>query len=300
LTRGEAAQHNKKYMQKGQALVVVLLILGVIATVGLSVASRSVTEVRVSTTQEESARALEAAEIGLEKYLGGVSLPAPGTKVNVPDINAGYYIPSVDDIGGSNNFYKVPYELVAGDIATVDMPACSPVDGQNCTHLKVCWGESATSPKIEISFYYLLRDAANQGRVAVRRIGFDPNSTSPYPGFVFGNSHVHANYNCGSGAMKWGTQISLSGDAFGDIDLNLAVNKLLLVRVRMLGNGSDSEPVSMQIAGNGIFPLQGGEVTAIGEAGESIQKVKATVVLWDLPPMFDSAVFSGKSIISPI
>ena len=54
-----------KSMKSGQALIVVLLILGVVTTVALSIASRSVSEVAVSTTQQESAQALAAAEAGV-------------------------------------------------------------------------------------------------------------------------------------------------------------------------------------------------------------------------------------------
>ena len=58
--------------KSGQALLVVLLMLGVALTIGISIASRSTTEVEISTTQQEAARALEAAETGIEKALGGV------------------------------------------------------------------------------------------------------------------------------------------------------------------------------------------------------------------------------------
>ena len=58
-------------MKSGQALVLVMMVLSVALTVGLSIATRSTNEVKVTSSQEESARALEAAEAGLEKALGG-------------------------------------------------------------------------------------------------------------------------------------------------------------------------------------------------------------------------------------
>jgi type II secretory pathway pseudopilin PulG len=280
-------------MQKGQVLAVVLLILGVVATVALSVASRSVTEVRVSTTQDESSRALEAAEIGLEKYLGNLSPPAPGDKVIVPDINAGYYIPSINT-GGAERFYTVPYSLVEGDIATVDLPWCQ--DGA-CTMLRVCWGDGTPiSEKVEVSFFYVMGDAANQGRVAVRRAGFDPAGT--YPGFVTGSSRIHTNRTCSTDkTYNYETQIMLNDDALG-VALGLGpwpANRLLFVRIRMLGNGQTAKGLAVELINKNI-PTQGGEVVAIGEAGETIQKVRATVQQWDLPPMFDSALFSGTNL----
>ena len=53
----------------GQALVIVILVMVVALTVGLSVVSRSVTNTRVTTEEENSQRALSAAESGVERAL---------------------------------------------------------------------------------------------------------------------------------------------------------------------------------------------------------------------------------------
>ena len=93
-------------MRTGQVLIVTILILGVIATVGLSIATRSTTELAVSTTVDESSRALEAAEVGLERYLGGVPHPTSrpewggGGSGNVPDTQATYVGPTPLGFGG--------------------------------------------------------------------------------------------------------------------------------------------------------------------------------------------------------
>ncbi|GEM_PF-527299 len=55
--------------QKGQALLVVVLVMVVSLTVGLSVASRSVTNLRITTEEENSQRAFSAAEAGVEEAL---------------------------------------------------------------------------------------------------------------------------------------------------------------------------------------------------------------------------------------
>ena len=104
-------------MRRGQVLVVTLLILSVIVTVALSIASRSVTEVSVSTTQDESSRALEAAEIGLERYLG----TQKAEQQNVDTIKASYNVPPPTDIGTKTSF-AIPYDLEEGDVATIDLP----------------------------------------------------------------------------------------------------------------------------------------------------------------------------------
>lgn len=283
-------------MQKGQVLAVVLLILGLVATVGLSLASRSVTEVRVSTTQEESARALEAAEIGLERYLGELIEPTPGVKTDLPDIDAGYYIPSVGTIG-KESFYKVPFPLVEGDVATVDTPTCTGGLGNTCPKIDICWAKDdpPAERKIEISFFYVMGDGPNAGRVGIRRIGFDPENV--LPGFTDDSIVEGATCDTTDTTYDYGVTLKLNSDNKG-VDLNLGTNSLLFIRVRMLGNGSIAEPVALAFGvGNAIFPQQGGEVIAVGEAGESVQKVKAKVLLWDLPPMFDGPIFAGGNLI---
>ena len=66
--------------ESGQALILVLLSLSVVLTLVLYVVSRSVTDVAVSSQQEESVRAFSAAEAGIEKTLvigTGNATPAP-------------------------------------------------------------------------------------------------------------------------------------------------------------------------------------------------------------------------------
>lgn len=55
--------------ERGQVLLIVVLIMVVSLTVGLSVSLRSITNVRSSTEEEQSQRALSAAEAGIEQAL---------------------------------------------------------------------------------------------------------------------------------------------------------------------------------------------------------------------------------------
>src|SRR4030065_2004501 len=54
---------------RGQILIIFLLILVVAAAIVLSVASRTVTEIRTTTTSDESNRAYFAAEAGVEEAI---------------------------------------------------------------------------------------------------------------------------------------------------------------------------------------------------------------------------------------
>src|SRR3989344_2066165 len=62
--------------QKGQVLLIVVLVMIVALTVGLSLISRSVTNLRTSTEEAESQKALAAAEAGVEQALKLGTAPA--------------------------------------------------------------------------------------------------------------------------------------------------------------------------------------------------------------------------------
>jgi len=123
-------------VRSGQALIIVLLILGVVTTVGLSIASRSVSEVAVSTAQSESAQALAAAEAGVEAALGGIAAPTiTGSTINVTSTPA----PMADSV-------LIADALAAGQVATINL-----VDyGGN--NVRVSWDDGNAG--LESAYYY--------------------------------------------------------------------------------------------------------------------------------------------------
>ena len=62
---------KKHTAQNGQVLLIVLLVMVVGLTMGLSVASRSTTDVKISNQLEQSSQAFSAAEAGIESALKG-------------------------------------------------------------------------------------------------------------------------------------------------------------------------------------------------------------------------------------
>lgn len=58
-----------KTSERGQVLLIIVLVLVVSLTVGLALVSRSITNLRTSTEEENSQRALSAAEAGIEQVL---------------------------------------------------------------------------------------------------------------------------------------------------------------------------------------------------------------------------------------
>src|ERR1035437_7541814 len=67
---------KKLNSQGGQALLIVVLVMVVALTVGLSIASKSITSFRNSTEQASSQKAISAAEAGIEQALkSNTSIP---------------------------------------------------------------------------------------------------------------------------------------------------------------------------------------------------------------------------------
>ena len=85
--------------KSGQILILILLIVVVALAVGLSVASRNITNLRTSTQAEHSQRALSAAEGGIEDVLSRLSTVASqvpvGGSATIPVQQIGEITPTV-------------------------------------------------------------------------------------------------------------------------------------------------------------------------------------------------------------
>jgi type II secretory pathway pseudopilin PulG len=289
LTASGNGLHNE-LMHKGQALVVVLLVMAVVATVGLSVISRSVTEVTQSTVQEESARALDAAEVALEKYLGKVG-PTPGQVYNLGN-NTEYSISNIQTIALGQSTYTLP-NMESGDVVTINMATYTG------NHVVICWGTGTYTgrsnfPVMMVTAYY--KDAANN--YLYKTAFFDPDAT---PSPTDTELVITGSYKPGGPGATCGTSPAISytydkNVGFGNNqELNLNNGTLIFLRLRLLGGYGGAVPVAIQSGGD-TFDAQAGMVEATGVAGESVQRIRAVIPNYDAPGVFDAAIFSGTGL----
>lgn len=75
-----------KIAERGQTLLIVVLVMVVALTVALSVASRSIVSIRTTTEEENSQRAFSAAEAGVERVLQN---SASVSNISLGDVNSG-------------------------------------------------------------------------------------------------------------------------------------------------------------------------------------------------------------------
>ncbi len=254
-------------MQKGQALIVILLVLAVALTVGLAVVSRSVTDIGTSTTQEESSRALSTAEAGVEAALSGS-----------PNLPAG-----VTSIPYQGSSISIAEALTAGESATIFLTGHDS-DG-NITEgvgeyaensLDLCWGTVSTGikPAIEASLYY-----KTAGVYKLTRYAYDPDSRGEFTTADTTTGSCPSDHS-----YLYHKQIT-----------GMPVNGKILLRVRLLYSGDTAHYVG--VSGSSGFPVQGKNITSEATAGSTTRKIEVFQRYPDLSPILDSAVFSGAGLV---
>lgn len=162
---------SKQASQSGQALLIILLVMSVALTVVLSTVSRSVTDLSITTYEEDSSRAFSAAEAGIEEAL----LKQPDT--GFPGIVDGniYNVEIVEDpLHGARTVFPTP--LSAGEVATFWFVEVKPDGDLHCENgdcvtakkiQNLCWGndpdpsKKAEWPAAELSIYYDWDDNPN-------------------------------------------------------------------------------------------------------------------------------------------
>lgn len=278
----------------GQALVIVLLVLSVVLTVGLSVVAQSVSEIKLSQKEEEAARAFSAAEAGIDRVLIATDDTTSGSigdaqyQVVRTDLGQGatqFLFPNSYSSGESATLYLVPHNVAGSLDYTCPGGSC-----YNQATLNVCWGNngevpgSGITPALELAVIY--REAGNI-RVARMFNGIgNPNNRD-------NNSFT----NIGAvGCVISGTSLPyLVSVNFGPAGLNIPAygteGTLVAIRAKMHYN-SVPQKLGVNNLGEGL-PSQGVRLGSVGTYGNSTQKVELTQLFSDAPAVLDYALYSG-------
>ncbi len=254
-----------KSQQSGQILLIVVLTMIIALTVGLSIAARVVTELKLSKQNEESQRAFQAAEAGIQKSL------QLNTSVGlVPlDNNSSFSTELATDIGTGilvNNGQEVD-QATGADVWLSDYPTfANPIGGA----MYVYWGSSSQSN--------CSSTGGDSVAPALEVVVLQGNISSPT---VIKN--IFEATPCGSSRISnatLGTQNGVSTWSFKGMNF--------LYRAPLTFNGSNisggllmkaipifnSSIVGFQTNGTGInFPAQGSVVTSTGTSGDTVRKI---------------------------
>ena len=295
----------KKYFERGQALLIVLLSMAVILTVVLSIISRSVTDISLTTYSEEALRAFSAAEAGIERAL------IVGSDVSETVGDASFTADVSGLAEGSANF-NYPVDIYSGESIyvwfvshnpTTNLLTCS---GQPCftgTGIEICWANAGTapdnaSPAIEATFFYDLTQAStvssNFANARITRRAYDANAgrravNNFLAGYTTGCSVGGTSYAFTSGTL------ALTG-----FPCYATPGCVLGIRIRSLYNSVLAQPVGVNVTG-GLLPAQGRLIESTGTttSQSSVRKIEAYRTYGGPAPIFDAAVFSEQTITKP-
>lgn len=176
------------FYSSGQALIAVILVMVVALTIGLSVATRNITNLRLTTEEQSSQRALSAAEAGIERALKNdtnLSGVAVGTGAKIDAV-------TVQSISGSefilNNKDRVnkddPIDIWLSDYGTGSIPTyANPWRGWLYVYWHsetagLCTDGTATSyAALDITAISVPASGSNLADAVVRRYAVDPCTT---------------------------------------------------------------------------------------------------------------------------
>lgn len=325
---------KRNFGQRGQILIIFLLLLVVGLAIVLSVASRTITDVRTSTTSDESNRAYFAAEAGIEEALQSLQSSGTVSDFQLSFQNVADSTTQIQSSTDQGTTFIYPDFVKKDDVAQVMMlrdgsTNCDTPDqvindtdltcGWTGQKIKFYWGSKAYSidpnQAIEVS---IISYNTTSGAFGVTKFGFDPNS-SHNNNFCNQNSGVHQE----SGIPPLSDPVSLiSRPFYFSAILNIVTGAVgpsavddctgatsrhgpgigsadpVFIRIRPLYN---AEPVPIAIVSSDSpvvpFPTQGVVITSTGRTASGVtRKLKVTRLYPALPALFDYVLFNGSSV----
>lgn len=294
----QASQNLKS--RRGQILILFLLILVVGLAIVLSVASRTVTDIRITTTSDESSRAYFAAEAAIEEALKKVSSSGAATfTLNFTDLNR--TTANVEITADSpDNPFVYPTEIARDGAAQIAlMTPFSPPNQTNLNNGQWPGGNSLTffwvgPAAIEVSVVYATEVGGGNyvisGPGSISKQIFDPSglgctgsSISPEsfstPGFSF-DANRKATLN-----------ILGSSETCTSLKKPSGTVKPVLARVRTLYNSSP-----LAVEGNVPLPPQGFTIDSSGKTPSGVtRRIEVARLYSSVPSIFDYVLFSGGS-----
>jgi len=289
----------KRSRNSGQALLVVLLSLSVVLIVVLYIASRSITDITISSKEEDSLRAFSAAEAGIERAL------VIGEGSAVEDFGGASFDTTVINYAQGKKVVVYPIPLQSGDSATFWFVEHNSDGSLGCTSgtcftgnpLRFCWGEndtpsdSSTTPALELTFFYTSTPGDYQTTKTAKAV-FDPSATRRET-----NNFENINgFGCTVSDEEFEFYKRVDLDDFG-ISAG-SQNVLQFVRARILYNTDKSHKVGLYAAfsENSTLPSQGSKISSLGTYAQTNRKIQVYQLYPEIPSVFENAVY-GTAIV---
>lgn len=266
----------------GQVLLITLLVLTVATTIALSLIGRATLDISMSNQLEESTRAFNAAEAGIEQALksgSGTSGPQTLTSGVTYDV-------SVSTIGGASGIYKLPNKTPEGVTETVWLVNHN-TDGTldetpvyTTNTIGICWSQEAGPPALVISVLY--REGTD-GTYHVARLAVDPTPR----GNNFDTAGITTN-GCGLGYYARTVNFATLGLTLS----GAASDTLLSMRIR-----PEYGDATIAIDGGvASLPKQGNQIESVGATQTGVSRKVVVYQQYRAPlTIFDSVIHSQSS-----
>lgn len=268
--------YKKGKRQEGQTLLIVVLIMVISLTVGLSIASKTITNLRTTTEEASSAQALSAAETGVAQSIKS-GLPAGSGFTS----NNTTFSSSVTSVGGTTSFLVnggnvIPQDegadvwLIAHDSITgalIFTPPWAPAPAVGT--LTIYWGDSpgdCNNPSKVPAALEIVTITGTQASPVSKRSAYDPCTRS--------NNFTSVSPSSGN---------TVSGKTFYySTGATISVTNGLLVRIIPLY----ANTVLAVSGGLTLLPQQGSIITSTGQSSNVVRKISVVANYYSLPSEF--------------
>jgi len=301
----------KKNAQKGQILIIFLLVLVVGVAIVLSLASRSLTEVRTTTTSDESNKAYFAAEAGVESALKRISGSTGSEKtfsLDFTEVNQTTAEVSANKFESGTGLYAFPSNVAKDDVVQVslltDFNNLASAGYAGSGELEIYWGSpGGPTTALEVSLVYI----NSGGNFDISKWAIDPD-TARGNNFCSLNTVTNpGNYplpaaNLDSITKTYGYKATINlqtgaylGGGAGNCANSIAnFTKTVLLRIRPLYN-VDAEQIGVKPVGTSL-PSQGFVIESAGSTLSGVtRKLRVIQPYPALPAIFDYVLFNGSS-----
>ncbi|RLI43948.1 hypothetical protein DRO61_12725 [Candidatus Bathyarchaeota archaeon] len=278
--------------------------MAVVLTVVLSVLSRTITDITVTTKEEEALRAFAAAEAGIERAL------IVGSNTGEFGDSASFTA-TISNFGQLQSEYVYPEKLLSGETVIIwfvdhdeddGMLTCNTGECFTGSSIKICWGESGTAsdsnftPAIETSIFYA-NTPADYSTIRIARDTRDPNATRR-------SSNSFQEDETGIACVIDGKEFAFQKFLNFGTDLGIPAgsydtpNGLQFAKIRILYNTDIAHTIGVDVSDTGNdLPSQGVRIESAGSSGEANRRIEVFQTFGELPPIFDAVLFSPGGII---
>ncbi len=274
-------------MQRGQTALIALLVLTIATTVGLSLVARSTTDISMTRTLEESARAFSAAEAGVE-----VALKTGAAITTASDAELGTtYTATVSAIRGTATAPLLfPSKTPAGDTTTVWLANHDANDAiidtdqaYTSASVSVCWSKESDSeiPAIVVTILYKESTDVSGNPYRVAKAAYDPSARA-------NNFSMPLSGGCGDGKTSYKQDITFASFTPA---IDPALDVLIALRIRPVYYPAQ---LAVQPVGQDL-PVQWNQVTSVGQTLSGVnRKIVVNQAYKSASSVFDAAIYSQQ------